>query len=75
MIMDKNELETKTFIVIATFTKPRFEAFKINDSYYDSWTTHEDYADAHDQYTKNRERDDYYTTSICNVVTSTDYDV
>lgn len=66
---------TKFFIVIATFTKPRFEAFKTNDSYFDSWTAHEDYADAHVQYKKNLALDDCYTTSICNVVTSTDYDV
>ena len=65
---------TKFFIVIATFTKPA-EPFKTNDSYYDSWTTHESYYDAHVEYTKNRERDDCYTTSICNVVTSTDYGV
>lgn len=65
---------TKTFIVIATFTKPN-EPFKTNASYYDSWSAHEGYSDAHDQYIKNLRRDDCYTTSICNVVTSTDYGV
>ena len=60
---------TKFFIVIGTFDCPD------THTKYDSWTTHESYYDAHVEYSKNLKDDNCYTTSICNVVTSTDYDV
>ena len=66
---------TKFFVVIATFKIPNGVDANGDQAHFDSWTTYESYYDAHVEYTKNRERDDCYTTSICNIVTSTDYGV
>jgi len=61
--------EKEKFIVVAHHRINKGHTLE----YSDSWTAHDCYEESYEVYEKHLKDDGVYTTSICNVITSTDY--